>query len=244
VSRLHFQPLPGATVAVTILFALLIGLGVWQLQRLQWKEGLLAAIDRSLHAVPLRIDGRLDVLEGPPMPYQRVVGRGAFDYSKESYLFASDRQGNPGYHVVVPFKLVNGEVFLVDRGYVPKEKLDPSTRKPGQAAGLQTVVGLTRVSDGPGPFTPLPDLAHRIWYSRDAEAIAKAGGIRLAYPGMIDADATPNPGGWPKGGQTIIDIPNNHLQYAITWFLMAAALLGVYLAYHVSRGRLGLRKPG
>ncbi|MBS0471541.1 MAG: SURF1 family protein [Proteobacteria bacterium] len=239
---MYFRPLPGVTIAVTILFAILIGLGVWQIQRLHWKEGLLAAIDHSLHAAPLRIDGKDAPLEGPAVPYTRVTGRGTFDYAKEVYLFASDRQGDPGYHVIVPFKLVNGQIYLVDRGYVPKEKLDPSTRRQGQAAGPQTVTGLTRVDDGPGPFTPPTDFARRIWYSRDALSIAKADGIRLAYPGMIEADATPNPGGWPKGGQTIIDIPNNHLQYAITWFLMALALLGVYGAYHVSRGRLGLRR--
>lgn len=243
-SRLYFRPLPGVTIAVTILFAILIGLGVWQLQRLHWKEGLLAAIDHSLHAAPLRIDGKVFVLEGPPTPYIRVTGRGTFDYAKEAYLFASDREGDPGYHVIVPFTLVNGQVYLVDRGYVPKEKLVPSTRSQGQISGIQTVTGLTRVNDGPGLFTPPPDPAHRIWFSRDAAAIARADGIHLAYTGMIEADAAPNPGSWPKGGQTIIDIPNNHLQYAITWFLMAAALLGVYLAYHVSRGRLGLRKPG
>jgi surfeit locus 1 family protein len=55
---------------------------------------------------------------------------------------------------------------------------------------------------------------------------------------LIEADATPNPGGWPKGGQTVVDLPNNHLSYAVTWFGLALCLLGVWLAYHVSKGRL------
>ncbi len=80
-----------------------------------------------------------------------------------------------------------------------------------------------------------PDLAHRIWYARDVQGIAKADGVTLAAPVIIEADATPNPGGWPKGGQTVVAFRNEHLQYAITWFGLAAVLFGVYLAYHVSR---------
>ena len=70
--------------------------------------------------------------------------------------------------------------------------------------------------------------------------MAAADGLHLAAPVVIEADATPNPGGWPKGGQTVVDFPNNHLSYAMTWFGLAAGLLGVYFAYHVSKGRLSL----
>ena len=104
------------------------------------------------------------------------------------------------------------------------------------------IVGVWRYGDAPGAFTPHPDLAKRIWYVRDVAAIARADHIKPAAPVLIEADATPNPGGWPKGGQTVVTFRNEHLQYAITWFLMAAGLLGVYLAYHVSKGRLGLRR--
>ena len=105
------------------------------------------------------------------------------------------------------------------------------------------MVGVWRVPDAPGWFTPAPDRAHRIWYSRDVASIARADGVKPAAPALIEADATPNPGGWPKGGQTVVAFRNEHLQYAVTWFLMAAGLLVVYIAYHVSRGRLGLEAP-
>jgi surfeit locus 1 family protein len=105
--------------------------------------------------------------------------------------------------------------------------------------GETRVVGVWRAPDRPGFFTPAPDLAHRIWYGRDLAGIARAEGIDLAAPVLVEADATPNPGGWPKGGQTVIDLPNNHLSYAVTWFGLAAGLVGVYLAFHVSKGRLG-----
>ena len=84
-------------------------------------------------------------------------------------------------------------------------------------------------------------MAHRIWYSRNVAAIAAADHVRLAAPVLVEADAAPNPGGWPKGGQTQITFRNDHLQYAITWFALAAALFGVYIAFHISKGRLAWR---
>jgi surfeit locus 1 family protein len=138
--------------------------------------------------------------------------------------------------VLTPFLTDDGHSLLVDRGYVPKEKRDPATRTPVQ--GATRLVGVWRVPDAPGTFTPAPDTAHRIWYSRDLKAIAAADHIQLAAPVVIEADATPNPGGWPKGGQTVVSFRNEHLSYAVTWFGLAAGLLGVYLAYHVSKGRL------
>jgi surfeit locus 1 family protein len=222
---------------------MLIGLGVWQVERLHWKEGLLASIDQSTHAAPLPIDEpRIRNLEGIRPPYMRVSLRGQFDHAKEAYLFGGDIAGNPGYHVITPFHAINGMTFLVDRGYVPSDKRDPATRPEGQVTGEQTVVGLLRLDEKPGLFTPAADVAHRVFYVRDGMAIAKAIGIQISDDSIIDADATPNPGGWPRGGQTIIDIPNNHLSYAFTWFGLAVVLMGIYIAYHIGQGRLGFRR--
>ncbi|HEX2592753.1 MAG TPA: SURF1 family protein [Rhizomicrobium sp.] len=237
---MHFRPALGPTIATAIMLPVLIGLGVWQVQRLHWKEGLLAAIDHSIHAAPVSVD---QLPKGPRAPYIRVTARGTFDHTKEAYLFGSDTAGTPGYHVITPLRTANGATFLIDRGYVPTTKRDPQTRAEGQVPGTQTITGLLRTEEQPGLFTPAADTAHHVWYVRDADAIAKAEGLTLAEPGIIDADATPNPGGWPKGGQTIIDIPNNHLSYAFTWFGLALVLLGVYVAYHMGQGRLRFRPP-
>ena len=234
----HFRPLPALTVACAALFASLIWLGVWQLDRLQWKLALIADVDRSLHAPPVSPDdgGTMQGLR----EYTRVALTGRFDNGKEAYTFGTDAGGAPVYHVIVPFETRGGRTFLVDRGIVPKEKRDPATRAAGRIEGITRVVGVWRTPDRPGMFTPAPDLAHRIWYAHDLAAIAKADGVTLTAPVIVEADATPNPGGWPKGGQTVVKFRNEHLQYAITWFLLAAGLLGVYLAYHVSRGRLAI----
>jgi surfeit locus 1 family protein len=232
-----FRPLPALTAACAVLFAVLVGLGVWQLERLQWKLALVAQVSRNLNAAPLSLDAGAV----PRMDYERVALTGRFDNAKEAYAFATDETGAPVYHVLVPLTASDGRNFMVDRGIVPKEMLDPATRRAGLTAGTVHLVGVWRMPDAPGMFTPPPDLVRRIWYARDVRGIAKSDGVALAAPVVIEADATPNRGGWPKGGQTVVAFRNEHLQYAITWFGLAAVLLGVYLAYHVSRGRLRLR---
>jgi surfeit locus 1 family protein len=232
---LHFRPYPGVTVAALIATVILVGLGVWQLERLQWKLALIAEVESHMTAPPLSLD---DALKSPTgaMQYRRVALEGRFDNASEAYVFTTREGGEAVYHVLTPFIAGGGQTLLVDRGYVPKDKLDPATRIPVE--GPTRLVGVWRVPDAPGTFTPPPDVAHRIWYSRDLKGIAAADRIRLAAPVVIEADATPNPGGWPKGGQTVVSFRNEHLSYAVTWFGLAAGLLGVYFAYHMSKGRL------
>ncbi len=237
--RFIFRPLPALTTACAILFALLVGLGVWQVQRLHWKLGLIAAVNRNLAAPPLSL-GKAVQMGSEGAQYHRVALDGRFDNAKEAYVFTTSEGGEPVFHVVTPFETELG-TFLVDRGLVPQSLRAPETRMAGEIEGPARVVGVWRIPDAPGYFTPAPDKAKRIWYARDLEGIARADGIKLAEPVIIEADATPNPGGWPRGGQTEVTFRNEHLQYAITWFALAAGLLGVYLAYHHSRGRLGVR---
>ncbi|HWD27759.1 MAG TPA: SURF1 family protein [Rhizomicrobium sp.] len=233
---MQFRPLLGATIATAILFAFLMWLGVWQLERLQWKLGLIDQVSRNLVAPPVSLDRALRM--GTDAQYHRVSLQGRFDNAKEAYVYGIGVEGAPVYHVVVPFKLDDGRMLLIDRGIVPRDLRNPALRPGGIDNDETKVTGVWRWGDAPGTFTPAPDAAQRVWYVRDVASIAKADGVTLAAPALLEADATPNPGGWPKGGQTVVTFRNEHLQYAITWFLMAAGLLGVYLAYHASRGRL------
>jgi surfeit locus 1 family protein len=234
---LRFRPYPGLTVAVMILTAILVALAVWQVERLSWKLNLIATMDRKMHAPPIAVDSAKLKAVGHD-DYTHVVLRGRFDNGKEAYVFTTNPDLGAVYHVLTPFQTLAGHIYLVDRGMVPPARRDPRTRKEGEIEGETQVVGIWRTPDPPGSFTPKPDLMDRIWYARDLNGIALADGIRLAVPVVIEADATPNPGGWPKGGQTVVNLPNNHLSYAMTWFGLAAGLVGVYLAYHVSKGRL------
>lgn len=233
---LRFKPYPGLTIACAILFVILCGLGFWQVQRLQWKRELIATMNGHLAAAPIGLDQVLR-LGAEEAQYRRVTLQGRFDQAKEAYVFATGG-GTGVYHVLTPFTTDDGRTLMVDRGLVTKEHLDPASRAAGEVPGEMQITGVWRTPDRAGFFTPAPDAAHRIWYTRDLAAIAAADRLALAAPVVIEADATPNPGGWPKGGQTVVDLPNNHLSYAVTWFGLAICLLGVWLAYHISKGRL------
>lgn len=218
--------------------ALLIGLGLWQIARLHQKEALIASVQAGLNSAPEPLNQLLagDVASAE-WHHVRISGR--FLHDKEQYLFAQGPMGATGVQVVTPFVQPDGKIVLVDRGFVPDGLRDPARRAGGQVAGPVSLTGVVRLADKPGAFTPAADLKTRLWFVRDIPAMAKVAGVS-AVPVLIDADATPNPGGWPLGGQTRIDIPNDHLQYAVTWFALALALLGVYFVYHHSRGRLTL----
>jgi len=235
-----FRPFAGLTIACLALFAFLCGLGVWQLERLSWKLDLIARVNSHIAAPPVPLS-RLLVMGPNETQYRRVTLQAHFEHAKEAYVFTTDAGGAPVYHVLTPFRTDDGRILMVDRGAVPQERLKPATRAAGNLEGETQVTGIWRLPDPPGFFTPRPELAKRIWYARDVRAIAATDHLILTAPVVIEADATPNPGGLPRGGQTVVSFRNQHLSYAVTWFGLALVLLGVWLAYHISRGRIALK---
>ena len=123
----------------------------------------------------------------------------------------------PGFWVVTPLEMTGGKIVLVNRGFVPSERREPVMRGEGNPPGLVNVTGLLRISEPGGGFLRRNNPAGDRWYSRDVAAIASARGLSEVAPFFVDADAAPNPGGWPRGGLTVISFPNNHLVYALTW---------------------------
>jgi surfeit locus 1 family protein len=232
------RPLWKFTAFMLPLFLGCLALGMWQLQRLQWKLALIAQVNRNLNAPAIPVDRAL-AMSPANAQYHRVVLTGRFDNAREAYVFAIDASGAPAYHVITPFTLDDGRTVLVDRGIVPERLRDPRARPAGELEGEQRIGGVWRIPDAPGVFIPAPNIRQRIWYARDVNGIAKADRIRIAAPALVEADARPNPGGWPQGGQTVVTFRNEHLQYAITWFGLAAVTLAGWIAFHISRGRLG-----
>ena len=238
---LYFRPIPKLTIAALLMFAALMALGIWQIQRLHWKLNLIATVNRNLAAPPLTLAEALKL--GPEgARYHRVTLAGHFDNGHETYVFTTGPDGKPVYHVLTPLILDSGKALMIDRGIVPLELKAPQKRPQGELTGPQHVTGVWRLPDSPGLFTPSPDLKARVWYARDVTAMAKRDGLTLAAPAVIEAGPARNPGGWPKGGQTVVHFRNEHLQYAIIWFALAAGLVLVYLAYHRAQGRLGFRQ--
>jgi surfeit locus 1 family protein len=218
--------------------AILLGLGFWQLERRVWKEELIARIEARTKApaVPIPSEGDWKNASAERDEYRRVTARGAFrnDREVQVYTVVSEQKGRvagPGYWVMTPLELNSGGTVIVNRGFVPLDRRNPDTRSPGQVAGQTTVTGLLRMPEQATLFSPDNDPARNAWYRRDPGEIARALKLERVAPFTIDADATPNPGGLPEGGRTRINFPNDHLQYAITWFGLALALAGVFGAF-------------
>jgi len=170
--------------------------------------------------------------------------KGSFDHTKERYLYALSSEGEPGWHVITPFTTLEGELVLVDRGFVPDNLRDPSSRTGGQLEGNVDVTGLVRVPESPGPFTPDNEPDNNRWFWRDLHGMISSvfpTATMDAAPFFLEVEKTDLPGGWPEGGQTRLELPNNHLQYAITWFLLAGAVVVIYLVY--VRGAYRRRLP-
>jgi surfeit locus 1 family protein len=215
-------------------FALLVSLGVWQLHRLAWKEDLIAKIDARAHgpAVAIPPPGAWASLRPDDYEYRHVRVTGRFEHDKEALVFRASGPGDglskPGYLVVTPLRLDDGSHVLIGRGFVPEESRDPATRAAGQIAGEVTVTGLMRAPEPRNAFTPADAPAKNEWFTRDPLAISAHFGLERPAPFSIDADAAPLPGGLPRGGVTVVTIPNDHLSYALTWFGLAATLVVVF----------------
>jgi surfeit locus 1 family protein len=222
--------------------AVLLGLGVWQLQRLQWKEGLIAEIEARTKALPISLDEAVALArKGEDVSYLRVRAEGRFAHDQERYFFTSV-DGNVGWDVITPLTTPTGEVVLIDRGFVPDALKDPASRPQGQIESPVTVMGLARPPETQGRFVPDNDAARNRWFWRDLTGMARSmfpSGAPDLAPFFLEAEKGDAPSGWPRGGQTRLDIPNDHLQYAITWFAIAFCLVVIYVLYVRSRWRRG-----
>ncbi|MBX4907902.1 MULTISPECIES: SURF1 family protein [Rhizobium] len=216
---------------VLVALAILVSLGTWQLQRLTWKQGLLADIAARQAAAPVPLAGiEAMAASGGDIEYRKVTATGRYINNKERHFFATWR-GQTGFYVYTPLELADGRILFVNRGFVPYENKEPEMRMQGQLTDQQTVTGLARakLAGKPSWLVPDNDVAKNIFYWKDLDVMADSVGLEKArvIPFFVDADSTPNPAGLPIGGVTQVDLPNDHLQYALTWYGLAAVLVTV-----------------
>ncbi|CZT34439.1 SURF1 family protein [Rhizobium sp. 9140] len=239
-----------SAVLLLALFAALVSLGTWQMQRLHWKEGLLAAIAERRTAPPVDVDAiAAMVAAGEDIEYRTVRVSGVFENGGERHFFAT-YNGQTGFYVYTPLTLTDGRAVLINRGFVPYERKDPATRPGSQPEGPVTLSGLARarLDAKPSWVVPENDITKNIFYWKDWTAMTTASGLSPArtLPFFIDADATPNSDTLPVGGVTQFDLPNNHLQYALTWYGLAAALIavsGLFVVRRRAEARAGQAAP-
>jgi len=213
-----------ATGLVVMAVVLLIGLGVWQLQRRTWKLALIAQTERQLHSPPVAAPPPRASVESADA-YRPLLATGRYRPSAETYVQAVTELGG-GFWVMTPFDTTRGFTVLINRGFIPA---DQRGRTPPPTA-VQTVRGLLRLSEPGGGFLRSNDPIADRWYSRDVAAIARAKRFGPVAPYFIDASAPA--AGWPRGGMTVVRFHNSHLVYAFTWF--GLALLVAVMAW---RGR-------
>ncbi|MGR9188712.1 SURF1 family protein [Rhizobium leguminosarum] len=218
-------------ILVLIALAILISLGTWQVERLHWKEGLLADIAARQAASPVPL-AEIEAMAaaGGDIEYRKVTATGRYINNKERHFFATWR-GQTGYYIYTPLELADGRILFVNRGFVPFDNKEPEMRMQGQLTDQQTVTGLARekLPGKPSWVVPDNDVAKNIFYWKDLDVMASSVGLVKAdvIPFFVDADSTPNPAGLPIGGVTQVDLPNDHLQYAFTWYGLAAVLIVV-----------------
>jgi surfeit locus 1 family protein len=238
------RPLLWPTLVTLPAVLLALGLGSWQVQRLQWKTDLLAERQARRAAPPL--PGLPAAFDPAQHEFRKLRIEGRFLNDKELYLAARSLRGHPGYHVVTPFALAAdagaGGVVLVNRGWVPLDRKEPETRRLGQVEGKTALEGYLREPVPRGWFTPDNVPARNFWFYVDIPSMARTAGLETAGPDavkpyIIEAGPAENPGGYPIGGITRFEAPNDHLQYAITWYAMALIGIVVYLLYHRRRAR-------
>lgn len=233
--------LPAAAMTLVAL-AILLGLGFWQLERKAWKENLLATIAARTTEQPVDLLGAYSATHENELgfEYMRAKVRGRYVHDKERYFYAPDPKLGPGYHVYTPFEIAGTTaVVFVNRGFVPEDIKDPAKRSQGQIDGEVEVVGLMRGPGQKGTFTPDNDTKANLWFWRDYAGLfasAFSGTDRTPIAAFLDAEEAA-PGGWPSGHATLVDLPNRHLEYALTWFGLAGTLLAVFAAFAWTRLR-------
>lgn len=203
--------------------AILLALGVWQLERRVWKLDLIARVDQRVHAAPVPVPGPglWPSINAADDAYRHVRVTGRFLDGRDTLVQAVTELGG-GYWVVTPFQTDDGFVVLVNRGFIPAERAGWNL---ADGTGHEmTLTGLLRITEPGGAFLRTNDPVAERWYSRDVAAIASARGLHETAPYFIDADAAGSIPGAPVGGLTVISFPNNHLVYALTWFSLAGML--------------------
>lgn len=230
-----------ATVFAVVGVAILSGLGIWQLDRKVWKENLIASLTTRLARAPEHLPPReaWPRLLPEGAEYSRVTFPAEFIAGEQALVYTAGSALRPdvegaGYWVFAPARLAGGSMVVINRGFVPLDRKNAAAPAP---SGTIDIVGVLRWPEKPGLFTPKDEPQNNVWYTRDPNAIAAAKTWDVAAPFYVDQEAPVPAGGLPKPGRLVVALPDNHLQYALTWFGLALALAGVYVVWLAKRLR-------
>ncbi len=219
--KIKFQATWGATLSTMLMLLILVAMGSWQVERLEWKTNFLAEISAQMEKPPVPLPEKMDVLSD--WQYRRVTLAGRFLHDKGFLLKPRTLDGVNGYHMVVPFERASGGIVFVNRGWISEALMD----KAGYPAGLLQIEGVVQIPRKTR-WTPENRPDKKDWYWADIPAMAQSAGLGAVAPVIVNV-ADRQPGVWPAGGKVQLDIPNDHRQYAIFWYTMALVLLVIYV---------------
>ncbi len=236
----RFRPLLIPFLLTLVGLAVLISLGRWQLERREWKLGLIERIEARAKGDTISLSKAKQFwATDRDVEYYRLALTGRFLHGHERHLYGLVN-GEAGWRVLTPLETQSGDVIFVDRGFVPEQYRDPATRAQGQVEGEISITALARASESGSIFTPDNQPAANRWFLRDVQALNASLPDDLAartVPFMAEAEPMTVPGGWPRAGVTRLQLPNRHLEYAITWFGLAVTLVTVFVFYAWGRLR-------
>lgn len=229
-----FRPKLIPTLFSLPVFIVTLFLGTWQVERLQWKQDLIEKLQQRSTQVPGAIPA--EPLNEDDHEFMPVQVEGVYDHEQEFHLVNRSLNGEAGINVVTPLKLDDGKTILVNRGWVPFELRDKAQRPDGLLPGERTVTGLLRFVKPRSMIenwvVPENEPGNNAWFNIDPEAMAKQAGLPSLPEYYILSSDQSERGNLPQGRQWTLDVRNDHLQYAITWYSLALGLLVIYVIYH------------
>ncbi len=228
-----WRRLVAPAIATALALAFLIGLGIWQLERKVWKEALMAALTQRLDAssVALPAPERWPLLDPARDEFRRVSLSAEFSYRQQAFVYTTGSAGRgepagPGYWVFTLAHGSGGHAVVVNRGFVPQTR--KADAQNGSPSGIVDIVGIMRWPERRTIFTPADDAPHDLWFVRDHAAMATAKGWGKVAPFFVDLESPRPAAGVPRPGAAAINLRNDHLNYALTWFALALVLLVIF----------------
>ena len=221
------------SVAALLGTAVLLALGAWQVQRMNWKADLLARLEARAAAEPVTVPAAREMFtrSGEDVRFLRIAARGRYDHDKELHLYGIWNK-QPGWHIITPFETSTGERVLVIRGFVPDALKRSSDRPDGQPGASVDILGTLRFGEARGMFTPDNDEEANHWFWRDLSAMQRAAGSEIGstfVPFFLELEAPAHVAAWPRPAPlSAARLHNRHFGYAVTWFGLAAALVVIY----------------
>lgn len=234
-----FRPLLWPTLFAVPSLIVLLMLGTWQVNRLQWKTALIEEFKARSTAEAI-----YPSFDGAPVEFQRISVKGRFLHDETVYLTGRTYEGNAGFHVVTAFESARGDLFLVNRGWVSEAYRAPETRAFSISDESFELEGIIRLAQRQGTFVPDNEPERGFWFTMKPDEVAAHLGLsEVAQSYYIDAirhegeELT-----LPIAAEVKIEVRNSHLNYAVTWYGIALSLIGVYFALHHANGRLRFGK--